>query len=301
MGVAGLSRSTEHERMSSNAALLVGWLSTTFPDLQNILPLSQGGQKQVFSAQHVTEGEVVLKLMHYTADIERTQREVLAVNQVQSTRIPKIFADGTITTPQGDCFWFREQRIVGPTVRERMGQGAFSTPELLRLGLHVTETLVAAEAAGIVHRDIKPENLIIDGAGDVWLIDFGLARHLGLESLTATALMFGNLTWGYAPLEQCRNIKQEIDGRADLFALGVTLYECATGTNPFRAGARDVLEVLTRIEAGSIPRLQLSFGSASDFADFVASLTQKNRVHRPRNTVEALQWIKDICDREGVE
>ena len=287
--------------MNSNAALSVGWLATAFPDLQNIQPLSQGGQKQVFSAQHASDGEVVLKLMHASAEIERTKREVLAVNQVHSARIPQILADGIITTPQGDCFWFREQRILGPTVRERMTRGVFGVAELLRLGLHVAETLVAAEAAGIVHRDIKPENLIIDGAGDVWVIDFGLARHLGLESLTATALMFGNLTWGYAPLEQCRNIKQEIDGRADLFALGVTLYECATGTNPFRAGARDVLEVLNRIEGGNFPRLQLTFGSASDFGDFVACLTQKNRVHRPRSTADALQWIKDICEREGVK
>jgi serine/threonine protein kinase len=277
------------------------WLAPQFPDLQNLQPLSQGGQKQVFSASHRTDGDVVFKLMHPSADIERTHRELLAVAQVQSPRVPKILGQGTIQTPLGQCFWFREQRIQGLTVRERLAQGLFDTAPLLRLALHISETLVAAEAVKIVHRDVKPENIIIDPAGNAWLIDFGLARHLGLASLTATANFFGNVTWGYAPLEQCRNIKQDIDARADLFALGVTLYECATGVNPFRAGAADALQILKRVETDMLPRLQLTFPSASDFADLIATLAQRQRVHRPQNAREAHEWIRDICNREHVQ
>jgi serine/threonine-protein kinase len=239
--------------------------------------------------------------MHPSADIERTHRELLAVAQVQSPRVPKILGQGTIQTPLGQCFWFREQRIQGLTVRERLAQGLFDTAPLLRLALHISETLVAAEAVKIVHRDVKPENIIIDPAGNAWLIDFGLARHLGLASLTATANFFGNVTWGYAPLEQCRNIKQDIDARADLFALGVTLYECATGVNPFRAGAADALQILKRVETDMLPRLQLTFPSASDFADLIATLAQRQRVHRPQNAREAHEWIRDICNREHVQ
>jgi len=287
--------------MNGNSQVTVGWLAVQFPDLQNIQPLSQGGQKQVFSALHGHDGDVVLKLMHPTADMERTRRELVAVAQVQSARVPRILDQGTVQTPLGDCFWFREQRIQGRTVREHLATGPFEVPRLLRLALHVSETLVAAEAVSIVHRDVKPENLILDPSGNCWLIDFGLARHLGLESLTATANAFGHVTWGYAPLEQCRNIKQEIDARADLFALGVTLYECATGANPFRVGARDVLEVLRRVENGNLPRLHLSISSASSFADLIAALTQRQRIHRPQSAREAYDWIKDICDREGLQ
>jgi eukaryotic-like serine/threonine-protein kinase len=287
--------------VTGSQLLTAAWLAGVFPELQNIQPLSEGGQKQVFSAQHPENGDIVLKLMHPSADIERTMRELVAVARVQSARVPIILDQGTVATPLGDCFWFREQRIHGRTVREVLAVGPLDTPSLLRLALHVSETLVAAEAVGIVHRDVKPENLILDPSGNFWLIDFGLARHLGLDSLTATVNVFGNVTWGYAPLEQCRNIKQEIDSRADLFALGVTLYECATGTNPFRAGARSALEVLQRVEKGHLPRLQLSFPSASDFADLIAALTQRQRVHRPRSASEAHEWIKDICDREQVK
>jgi serine/threonine-protein kinase len=83
--------------------------------------------------------------------------------------------------------------------------------------------VVAAEAVSIVHRDVKPANIIVDPQGEFWLIDFGVARHLDLDSLTATAAPGGCGTIGYAPAEQCRNDKPDIDARADLFALGVTL------------------------------------------------------------------------------
>ena len=287
--------------MNGNSQVPSGWLAGQFPDLQNIQPLAQGGQKQVFSAVHPHDGDVVLKLMHATADQERTAREILAVTQVQSARVPKILDQGTVQAPSGKRFWFREQRIHGQTVRECLATEPFDTAALLRLALHVSEALVAAEAVNIVHRDVKPENIIRDPTGNFWLIDFGLSRHLGLESLTATADVFGHVTWGYAPLEQCRNIKEQIDARADLFALGVTLHECATGTNPFRVDARDVLEVLQRVENGTLSRLQLLFPSASDFTDLVAALTQRRRIHRPKNAKEAHDWIKDICDREGVQ
>jgi len=289
------------DSINGNSQISVVWLAGQFPDLAAIQPLSQGGQKQVFSAHHANDGDIVLKLMHPGADLERTRRELVAVARIQSGRIPAILDQGVVSTPIGDCFWFKERRIHGPTVRECLRTGPFDTAGLLRLALHISETLVAAEAVNIVHRDVKPENIIRDMAGEYWLIDFGLARHLGLDSLTATANVFGHVTWGYAPLEQCRNIKQEIDARADLFALGVTLYECATGSNPFRAGARDVLEILQRVENGNLPRLRLSFPSAADFADLIGALTQRQRIHRPQDAREAYEWIQEICAREQVQ
>lgn len=286
--------------MNSSPFVTATWLSDQFRDLDGIEPLSQGGQKSVFSATHPEDGDVVLKLMLPNADIARTAREVVAVAQVESARIPRILKSGQLSTPVGECFWFREQRIRGQNIRECLESGPFAKPDLLRLALHVAETLVAAERVQIVHRDVKPENIIRDTQGDFWLIDFGLARHLGLESLTATANAFGNVTWGYSPIEQCRNLKQEIDARADLFALGVTLFECSTGVNPFRHGADNVLEILNRVEQGNLPRLNPSFSTGANFADLVATLTQTNRVHRPQSAQEAFDWIAEICAAEQV-
>ena len=253
------------------------WLSRQFPDLANLATLGSGGQKLVFAADHPTDGPVVLKLIHPQQDIAIVQREMLAVQQVRSPRVPAILDSGTIATPLGTCFWFRERRIVGETVRECLNRGDLDGRSVLKLGLHTLEALVKAEEARIVHRDVKPDNIICDRAGDYWLIDFGIARHLQLDSLTATGAMFGKLTWGYAPPEQCRNDKRNIDARADLFALGVTLYESATGVNPFRQGARDALEILSRVERMPLPLLFLPLSSANDARDLVAAMTQKRR------------------------
>lgn len=286
--------------MNGNTLVTATWLAGLFPDLRKIQHLSQGGQKQVFSAFHPSDGDVVLKLMHPPADIERTARELIAVARARSTRVPAILGHGTISTPIGDCFWFREKRILGETVQRRLEQGPLGTADLLKMCLHVTESLVAAEDVNIVHRDVKPANIILDESGDFWLIDFGIARHLGLDSLTDSGNPFGVFTIGYAPPEQCRNIKRKIDARADLFALGVTLFECATGLNPFRDGARDGIEILKRIERDPLPRLRLQFSAAAEFADLVVTLTQKQRVHRPRTVQEVFEWVKDICNEEGV-
>lgn len=287
--------------MNDEAQMTVKWLQDQFPDLQNIEPLSKGGQKIVLSAHHPSDGEIVLKLVNPGTDTERIKRELIAAKRLSSVRVPTIFDQGIIKTPIGECVWIREQRIDGITVRQKIITGPIEAPYLLKLALDVSETLEAAESISIVHRDVKPDNLILDTTGKIWLIDFGISRHLGLESLTATASMYGQFTWGYAPLEQCQNLKKEIDARADLFALGVTLYECATGINPFREGARDALEILQRVEKGVMPRLNLTFSSATDFSDLVMALTQKQRVHRPPTAKEAHEWITEICEKEGIK
>lgn len=275
------------------------WLARQFPDLTNLQALAAGGQKQVFAAQHTTDGEVVVKLMHPGSDPARTERELEAATKVKAPRMPRIFEHGQLTGNTGTIVWFREQRIPGQVLSARIQAGTLSHHELLRLALHVSETLVAAEAVSIVHRDVKPANIIVDPQGEFWLIDFGVARHLDLESLTATAAPGGCGTIGYAPAEQCRNDKPDIDARADLFALGVTLYEAATGRNPHVDGARDRFEVIQRVSTQLLPRL----GSPlpDDFADLVATLAQPNLVHRCRTAHEAYEWIKDLCDREGVQ
>jgi serine/threonine-protein kinase len=140
-----------------------------------------------------------------------------------------------------------------------------------------------------------------DSAGDYWLLDFGIARHLDLSSLTATSLPYGKMTLGYAPPEQCRNFKSEIDSRADLFALGVTMHECATGKNAFLdPPPRDHLELLKRVEQVVLPPVALPIAAKDSFRDLIATMTQKNRIHRPRTIGEAKLWLLEICESEGL-
>lgn len=279
----------------------VGWLRSQFPEIQSLNSLSKGGQKSVLSGNHKTEGDVVLKIYHINTDADRVIREIEAVKSIASSRVPKIYEVGTKASPIGQFIWLREEYVSGSTLKEVLQKkGSLEIKDTLRIGLHLLEALHSAEQQSIVHRDVKPDNTIIDADGNTWLIDFGLARHLNLESLTATSDYFGAFTPGYAPPEQFRNQKKDIDSRADLFALGVTLYECIEGRNPFQDQARDWNEVIRRVENISLPALPKEKVGDSGFSDLVQSMTRKWPDHRLRTVGEALVWIQEIIDEEEI-
>ena len=129
-----------------------------------------------------------------------------------------------------------------------------------RLGLEAAEALEHAHQEGIVHRDIKPANLMVDAKGNLWVTDFGLARLQGDSGVTITGDLLGTLR--YMSPEQASGKRVLIDGRTDIYSLGVTLYELMTLQPAF--GGRDRQELLRQIADedpqsprkldGSIPR-----------------------------------------------
>ncbi len=277
------------------------WLKKSFPELSELSPLKNGGQKHVFGCAHQQEGDVVLKLFRSTADAQRVKREVEAMQKVQCLRVPRVLGVGTVSSDVGEIVWLLEQRIPGEDLRSRLdSNGPLSANDILRIALHVLEALTAAEKVKIVHRDIKPANIIGADDGSFWLIDFGFARHLDLESLTSTGALNGFGTIGYAPIEQCSNQRRAIDVRADLFALGVTLYECSAGANPFIDGARDQLEAMRRTGSVPLPPLDRTIDEANQFRELVQSMTRTYREQRISSAAEALAWIQEICEREQV-
>lgn len=272
----------------------VPWIRSQFPALSELTPLAQGGQKVVFSAKHPIEGDIVLKLLLRASGEERLEREVLAGKLIDCPRVPRIFETSSLRTPLGPCIWLREQRVLGTTLRTRLQGGPFEMATVLALGGQLLEALDAAESKRIVHRDIKPENVMVDRNGDFWLLDFGLSRHLDLASLTATQHLYGVGTWGYSAPEQMKNRKREIDSRADLFALGVLMHECATGRNPFIEGARDALEVLRRVETLALPQVCVTYDQHGMLRDFISALTQKYPSQRPNSVCQAVEWFDDV-------
>jgi serine/threonine-protein kinase len=129
-----------------------------------------------------------------------------------------------------------EEVITGYPLRALLQNGPLTPTRCLVICEQVLRALAIVHGNGLVHRDIKPENIKVEPGDRVRVLDFGIARHLLLTSLTADAAAMGPLTPGYGAPEQIRNEKRSIGPRTDLFAWAVVFYECWTGGNPFVAG-----------------------------------------------------------------
>ena len=129
-----------------------------------------------------------------------------------------------------------EQYIEGVTLTEKVSKKSLNIKEGLALLITLLDLVCSLEKIGVVHRDIKPDNIICSTNGGYYLIDFGIARHLNQISLTFTHVQVGPHTPGYGAPELFQYRKKEIDSRADLFSIGVVLYEALTGEHPFVTG-----------------------------------------------------------------
>ena len=275
----------------------VKWVRKLFPDLSDLQMLAEGGQKWVFTCIHPKYKKIVLKLIKPGSE-NRLEREIEAVQRIPSN-VPKIFEVKVVPSQIGDVVVFLEEFIDGTSLSDLLKNDVLSKYQLLQLSYDLVYVAMNAENNKIVHRDIKPDNIKIDRNGKAWLLDFGIARILDMESKTRTDAVLGPHTPGYGAPEQFRNRKKNIDGRADLFAIGVTLYESATGINPFVAGARDRMEVLRRVEVDTLPTLKMTWDAENKFSGFISSLTQKYPHQRPSNCREAFEWFDEIYKSLG--
>ncbi|HET9226437.1 MAG TPA: serine/threonine-protein kinase, partial [Thermoanaerobaculia bacterium] len=135
---------------------------------------------------------------------------------------------------------FVEGRSLRQVLRE---EGPLSPDRAVAIARQLALALEAAHEEGIVHRDLKPPNVLVDDAGRAWITDFGVARSLRERGPTRTGSVIGTLA--YLSPEQARG--EEVDGRSDLYALGILLFEMLTGELPFKSGstAEDLAQRLT--------------------------------------------------------
>ncbi len=134
---------------------------------------------------------------------------------------------------EGDQLFLVMELVAGDTLAQRLARGEFpGTTAALQIVAQTADALAAAHLAGVIHRDIKPGNLLLSPAGNVKVSDFGVAKAVGESTeLTRTGMMVGSPA--YMAPEQVQGM--ELDGRSDLFSLGVVLYEMLMHRKPFPA------------------------------------------------------------------
>ncbi|MBX9679148.1 MAG: serine/threonine-protein kinase [Gemmataceae bacterium] len=215
----------------------------------------RGAMGVVYEAEHQSLGRrVALKVLppHFARDAEtldRFRREARSAASLHHTNIVPVFEVGA----EGDAVYYAMQFIDGRTAEQWVEREvAAPTPIearcrfIAQVGRQVADGLGFAHARGIVHRDIKPSNLLLDDAGRVWIADFGLAKTVE-DGLTEAGSILGTLPY-MAP----ERFSNRGDARADLYALGLTLYEMATLHRAF--DAEDRLQLMEQIHKGDPPR-----------------------------------------------
>jgi tRNA A-37 threonylcarbamoyl transferase component Bud32 len=195
----------------------------------------------VYEAEQVSlKRRVALKVLRYgpASDEEamrRFRREAETVAGLHHTNIVPVFASGCEQGVHFFAMQFIEGQSLADLLREQaqMASASLHPRDVARWGMQAAEALAHAHQRGVIHRDVKPSNLLLDPHGVLWLTDFGLARRLDETVLTMAGVVLG--TPRYMSPEQVAAVQQPIDQRTDVYSLGATLYELATGRPAFEA------------------------------------------------------------------
>jgi len=194
--------------------------------------LGRGGMAMVYRARdRQLEREVAIKVLPFSLAfdsefVERFQREARTAAQLEHPNIIPIYRVGR----SGRVIYFVMKFLRGGSVATVLGERRkLMPPEIRRLLLEAGSALGYAAQRGIVHRDIKPDNIMFDEFGQCVLTDFGIAKAASGQKLTGTGMSIG--TPHYMSPEQAR--AQSIDGRSDIYSLGVVAYQALSGTVPY--------------------------------------------------------------------
>ena len=199
--------------------------------------LGEGGMGEVYLAIEEPVGrKVAIKLMHAGLEkwcLQRFNNERKVLASLNQRNIVTMFASGEAH----DRHYFVMEHLAGESLRERLRRGPIPPVEVAEITRQICDALNAAHRREIVHRDIKPDNIFLTHDDDgqlVKVLDFGIATLKESETRTLSGVVIG--TGPYLSPEQSRGLtRHEIDGRADIYALGTVVYEMLTGELAFRA------------------------------------------------------------------
>ncbi|MBL9076374.1 MAG: serine/threonine protein kinase [Planctomycetes bacterium] len=313
------------QRFAQELAGAEAMLDATFAPVRGEAPKQIGGYRVVrelgegaFGIVYLCRQEtpvvrdVAVKVLRPGAGDQQTLRRFAAERQLLATlnhpSITQVFDAGEL--PDGRPFFVMEH-VDGVPIRAWSDANALACEARLRLFVQVCRGIAHAHSRGIVHRDLKPANVLVTDRGDGPLpkiIDFGIAKALhatetGAVQHTAAGRVVG--TPGYMSPEQAAGRAAEVDARADVFALGVMLYELLTGTLPWTDGAaatdtepiRPSRRVTTSVAANPAPTAPTARQLVAQLRGDLDWITLKALARDPRDRYPSVAALIDDIDR----
>jgi serine/threonine-protein kinase len=252
-----------------------------------------GGMSTVYRAfDTVLERQVAIKLMHrdVAADadqLERFRREARAVAQLNHPHVVGVIDAGE--DEEGMPFIVFEY-VEGETLKDRIRRaGRLPIPEALAYAIEVARALGVAHDRGIVHRDVKPQNVMVDEEGSAKVTDFGIARTIEDDGLTAAGRVLG--TTDYVAPEQA--LGDHVTGQSDLYSLGVVLFEMLTGDVPFH-GDNQVAVAMKHVRE-ELPDLQhLRPEASAALAALLDRATAKSTADRHPDAAAMIADLEEV-------
>lgn len=259
---------------------------------------AHGGMAEVWRATDLQLSRTVaVKLLkpHLAADAtlaERFRREAVAAANLNHYNIVTVHDALEDDGRQAVVMEF----VDGKSLRELLDtNGRLATSLVVHIGTSVCAALEAAHKHGIIHRDVKPGNVLLMKDGRVMLTDFGIAKVLGEgDDLTSENVMMG--TAKYLAPEQVRG--DVLDERADLYSLGIVLYECLIGKVPF-VGSNDTETALARLQKEAPMITSLRPDVDAGIAAVIHKMMAREPRHRFPSCAQARLALKDAADKRG--
>ncbi|MBD3299375.1 MAG: protein kinase, partial [candidate division Zixibacteria bacterium] len=267
-------------------------------DKYDILSLiGTGSMGQVYLARDTTlHRQVAVKflpaaLRSSPESLSRLYREAQTAAALNHPNIITVYELGQ----HEDVPYLVMEYVEGTTLEQRIESGGLALDEMLPWSIALASGLAKAHEAGIIHRDLKPTNVIIDTDGRLRILDFGVAKLIEGEDLTARGTTIGTLA--YMAPEQLDGL--HIDHRVDIWALGVLMYQMATGQRPFR-GIRTAALAYSILNATPPTVSALRRDLPAGFDRIISQCLAKDPRHRYHNSAVLEHDLREVATRSHV-